>query len=237
MSAYAIFAKITGTVSIHEGGIIMRKILVVFTVFILCVSACEARTRFVGFPTLGECTGNYVRYRAEPATDATIWGRLSVDERVIVVGQKVVDGEIWYEILPKNAQDSAFVFGKYLVPLFSEEFQQSPFNKLIIDVLQTYSPYEDADYWGEYDGEFEYPEIKRRYNRQGFLARVELWNQSNVFGFGDIHIGDNAGKLREILGEPDDETSSELQYMTGSYATFTFRVKNGKITRMIYEEQ
>ena len=215
----------------------MRKILAVVAVFILCVSACEARTRFVDFPTLGVCTGSYVRYRGEPNTDADIWGRLSEGERVIVAGQTAVNGEIWYEILPKNAQDSAYVFGKYLVPCFDEELQRSAFNKMIIDVLQTYCPYEDADYWGEYDGEFDYPEIKRKYNRKGWLSRVELWNPSEHFGFGDIRIGDNVSKLRDILGEPDSETGSQWRYMAGSYAAFTFRVRDGKITRMIYEEE
>ncbi|MBR0150670.1 MAG: SH3 domain-containing protein [Synergistaceae bacterium] len=215
----------------------MRKILAVIAVFILCVSACEGRTRFVDFPTLGECTGSYVRYRAEPSTDSDIWGRLSMGDKVIVVGQTAVDGEVWYEILPKNAQESAYVFGKYIAPFFNEELQRSLLNKLIIDVLQTYCAYEDDDYWGEYDGEFDYPEIKRKYNSQGWLSRVELWNPSKDFGFGDIRIGDNVSKLRDILGEPDKESDSECVYMAGSYATFTFRVRDGKITRMIYEEE
>ena len=86
------------------------------------------------------------------------------------------------------------------------------------------------------DGEFDYPEIKRSYNKQGWLVRVEAWNYSKDFGFGDIHIGDNVNKLREFLGEPDSDNGSEWQYLAGNYATFTFSIRDGKISRMIYEE-
>ena len=214
----------------------MRKIFAAAIVLLVSAPAMCAE-KFEVFPTVGVCTGSYVRYRAEPSTDSDIWGRLSEGERVIVDGQTAVDGEVWYEILPKNAQDSAFVFGKYLVPFYDGEVQQSPAGRMIVSVLQTYCPNKDNDYWGEYDGEFDYPEIKRKYNSQGWLSRVELWNPSKDFGFGDIRIGDNVSKLRDILGEPDKESDSECVYMAGSYATFTFRVRDGKITRMIYEEE
>ena len=215
----------------------MRKILAAIIVSILgSTIPAMCAEKFAAFPTVGVCTGSYVRYRAEPNTDADIWGRLSVGEKVIVDGLTAVDGEVWYEILPKNAQESAFVFGKYLVPYYDETTQQSAVGKMIINVLQTYCPNEDNDYWGEYDGEFDYPEVKRSYNKQGWLVRVEAWNPSKDFGFGDIHIGDNVSKLREILGEPDNDRGTEWRYMAGNYAAFTFSVKDGKITRMIYEE-
>ena len=39
-----------------------------------------------------------------------------------------------------------------------------------------------------------------------------------------------------ILGEPDELSSSEYRYLAGDYAVFTFKIQDGKITRMIYEE-
>ncbi len=78
----------------------------------------EAATKFVAFPTVRVCTEANVRYRGNPDTDSDIWGRLNVGEKVIVEGQTAVDGKICYEISPKNAQDSAFVFGKYLIPYY-----------------------------------------------------------------------------------------------------------------------
>ena len=214
----------------------MRKAIIIAAALLLCASACGASHRFAEFPALGVCTGDYVRYRSRPDTNADIWGRLHTGERVIVEGQTRVNGEVWYEILPKDAQDSAYVFGKYLVPCYDEEVQKSPAGKLIVQVLQTYAPYKDNDYWGEYDGEFEYPEVKRTYDDKGWLVKVEAWQPNKDFGFGEIYIGDSAGKLTRILGEPDTRSASEWEYEAGDFAIFVFRVKDGKITRMIYEE-
>ena len=209
----------------------MRKIFAVAVAFVvMCVTVCEAASRFVAFPTVGVCTGSYVRYRSNPDTESDIWGRLSVGEKVIVDGQTAVDGEIWYEILPKNAQDSAFVFGKYLVPYYDEEIQQSTIGKMIIEILLTYAPNLDNDYYDEDNS----PEVKRFYGDDGWLLRVEAWNSGSKFG--EIEIGDNVSKLTKILGEPDSESSSEWRYIAGEFGSVTFRIKDGKITRMIFDE-
>ena len=215
----------------------MRKFFMISIALLLCaLSSAEASEKFVNFPAIGQCTGTYVRYRSDPDTESEILGRLNAPERVVVFGQTAVDGEVWYEIGNPHGQDSAFVFGKYLVPCYDEATQKSPAGKLIVQVLQTYAPYKDNDYWGEYDGEFDYPEVKRSYDKQGWLMKVEAWQPSKDFGFGDIRIGDNVSKLREILGEPDSDSGSEWRYMAGNYAAFTFSVRDGKISRMIYEE-
>jgi len=216
----------------------MKRSLIVMLIVLLCSTICYGRERFAAFPTIGVCTGSYVRYRAEPNTDADIWGRLQNGDKVIVVGQTVVDGEIWYEILPSNAQDSAFVYGKYLKPYYDENTQQSRAGKLIMDILQVYSPYKDNDYYSEYGGE----EVKRKYGRDGWLRRVEAWKSGCSFGNDadtdkNINIGDNVSKLEKVLGEPDDMSGSEWIYTAGDYATLTFRVRDGKIVRMIYEEE
>ena len=214
----------------------MIKIVYAVIMLVLSSSGIFAAERFVEFPTLGVCTGDYVRYRARPDTNADIWGRLHTGEKVIVESRTRVNGEVWYEILPKDTQESAFVFGKYLTPCYGEEVQKSPVGKLILEVLQTYCPYRDYDYWGEYDGEFEYPEIKRSYDRRGWLVKVEAWQPNKDFGFGELRIGDSTSKLTRVLGEPDNKSASAWTYEAGEYATFTFRIRDGKIVRMIYEE-
>ncbi len=209
----------------------MKKFLAVIAVLLLCVSLCEARSKFVEFPTVGVCTGSYVRYRANPDTESDIWGRLNVDDKVIIDGQTVVDGELWYEILPSNAQDSAFVFGKYIVPYYDEEIQQSEIGKFIIKILLTYAPYKDNDYYDEYESG---PEVKRRYDEKGWLVRVEAWKTG--CSFGDVKIGDNVSVLSDKLGEPDSMSDSAWRYIAGSSTLLTFNIKDGKIVRMIYEE-
>ena len=207
----------------------MRKILAVVVILAVC-SVCEAEGGFVDFPTVGMCTGDYVRYRAKPNTNAEIRGRMYTGEKVIVDGMTSVNGETWYEILPPNAQDSAFISGKYMTPYYDEDMQKSPAGRLIVEVLQTYAPREDYDYYNEYDDS---PEVKRKY-RDGWLARVEAWNPGSYFG--EIEIGDRVSKLNQILGEPDSSSKSQYRYSAGDYATFTFKIEDGKITRMIYEE-
>ena len=232
------YAKIIAIVSNTKGGIIMKRVILAVLIVLSCVSFAECAGRFAAFPTVGVCTGSSVRYRAAPNADADIWGKLQDGERVIVDGQTSVDGEVWYEILPKNAQESAYVYGKYLAPCYSESFQESRVGKLIIDILQVYSPYKDYDYYTEYGGE----EVKRKYDKSGWLVRVEAWKSGCAFGNdGDnsknIYIGDSTNKLSEILGDPDKKSDSELVYMAGdSESSLTFRIENGKITRMIYEE-
>lgn len=231
-------AKITGTISNTKVGIIMKRVILAVLIALLPVSFAEGAGKFAAFPTIGVCTSDSVRYRSQPDTKADVWGRLRKGDKVIVDGQRVVRGETWYEILPSDAQDSAYVYGKYLKPYYDESTQRSRAGKLILDVLQVYSPYEEYDYYDEYGG----PEVRRKYNREGWLVRVEAWKPGCSFGNDadedkNISIGDYIGKLNKILGEPDKMNGSEWIYNAGDYATFTFRIKDGKITRMIYEDK
>lgn len=216
----------------------MRRIILAILIVLSFVSFAECAGRFAAFPTIGVCTGDSVRYRAKPNTKAEIWGSLALNEKVIIDSQKVIDGEIWYEILPKDAQDSAYVYGKYLVPYFDEEAQKSPVHNMVIDILQVYSPYEDYDYYTEYGGE----EVKRTYDKSGWLVRVEAWKPGCSFGNDgqdeskNISIGDDVSKLAKILGEPNRKSGSEYEYTAGT-SSLTFRIENGKITRMIYEDK
>lgn len=209
----------------------MRKVFAIMLAVLISCSVCEAAGKFVAFPTLGVCTGDSVRYRVEPNTKADVWGRLNKGDKVIVEAQTKIRNEIWYEIFPPSAQDTAFISGKYLEPYYDEDVQRSPAGKLIIEVLQRYAPRKDEDYYNEYEDS---PEVKRNYNREGWLVRVEAWNPGSDFG--EIEIGDNVSKLTKILGKPNSKSDSEWEYNAGDAATFTFKIKNGKITRMIYEE-
>ena len=216
----------------------MKRIILAVLIALLLVSFAEGAGKFAAFPTIGICTGDSVRYRAKPDTNAEIWGSLSKNMKVVVESQKVVDGETWYEISPKDAQDTAYVYGEYLVPYFDEEAQKSPVNKMVIDILQVYSPYEDNDYYTEYGGE----EVKRTYDKSGWLVRVEAWKKGCSFGNDgqdeskNITIGDDVSKLAKLFGEPDNKSDSECEYTAGT-SSLTFKIENGKITRMIYEDK
>ena len=216
----------------------MKRVILAMLTALLFVSFAEGAGKFADFPTIGVCTGDSVRYHSKPSTKAEVWGSLSKNMKVVVESQKVVDGETWYEISPKDAQDSAYVYGEYLAPYFDEAAQKSPVNKIVIDILQVYSPYKDNDYYTEYGGE----EVRRTYDESGWLVRVEAWKPGCSFGNDgqgeskNITIGDNAGKLTKLFGDPDKKSDSECEYTAGS-SSLTFRIEDGKITRMIYEDK
>lgn len=205
----------------------MRKIAALVVVILAVCSVCEANGRFVALPAIGMCTGDYVRYRAQPNTEAEIWGRMHKGEKVVVESRTSVNGETWYEILPHDTQDVAFISGKYMTPCYDEDVQRSPAGRLIPEIHTTYYFYDDYNDDG--------PEIECTY-RDDWLVRVEIWDTENSFG--DVHVGDKVSKLKQILGEPDELSGSKYIYIysAGDYATFTFKIADGKITRMIYEE-
>lgn len=205
----------------------MRKIFTALIAAVICMSSpAMSSERFISFPAIGICTGTYVRYRDNPDTDGEILGRLNAPERVIVFGQTVTDGEIWYEIGNPQGQDSAFVFGKYIRPMFNETSQQSELCKFIFSIMMNYGLTEGSDY---YEG----PQVSRKYDSAGGLVRVEAWRKG--CSFGDVNIGDESGKVREILGEPDSMDDSEWVYRL-ERSRVRFMLEDGKITRMIYEE-
>ncbi len=203
----------------------MRKILAVLAVILAVCPVCEAKGRFVALPAIGMCTGDNVRYRAQPNTKAEIRGRLNTGEKVIVKSRISVKGQIWYEISPYDTQDIAFISGKYLTPCYDEDVQRSPAGKLVPAIHMEYYYYDDFNEDG--------PEIKCTY-RDEWLVRVEIWDTENSFG--NVKVGDNVSKLNQYLGKPDSSSRSEYRYSAGNYATFTFKIQDGKITRMIYEE-
>lgn len=199
---------------------IIAAIVMIFT------SPVYAVEKFINFPAIGQCTGTYVRYRSDPDTESEILGRLNAPERVVVFGQTAVDGEVWYEIGNPHGQDSAFVFGKYIRPLFNATSQQSQLHKLIFDILMEYGLTEEHD---DYDG----PNIRRKYDKSGNLVKIEAWREGCTFG--DISIGDDVSKLEEVIGTPEHWDEEEWEYELED-VEITFQLKNGKITRMIYEE-
>ena len=203
----------------------MRKILAVLAAILAVCSVCEAKARFAELPAIGMCTGDYVRYRGLPNTKAEIYGRMHNGEKVIVESRTSVKGVTWYEILPYGTQNVAFISGKYITPCYDEGVQRSPAGRLIPEIHKQYYYYDDFNEDG--------PEIKCTY-RDEWLVRVKIWDTENSFG--DVKVGDKVSKLKQFLGEPDELSSSEYRYLAGDYAVFTFKIQDGKITRMIYEE-
>ena len=206
----------------------MRKNFVVFIVLLLCLAAPSfAKERFVSFPGLGECNGTYVRYREDPNTEAEIIGRLNTHDRVIVLSQTAVEGEIWYEIEDPKSDRIAFVYGKYIEPVFMEQVQRGKSYSLMVEILQNYGiTKEKAE---EY---YEGPRVKTRYT-DGTLTYVEA--SRNGCSFGEISIGDDREKVEEVLGRPDDNKNDILEYEIDLDTFLSFYIEDGKVVKMTFD--
>ena len=143
----------------------MRKVWAVLAVILAVCSVCEAKSRFAALPTIGMCTGDYVRYHAQPNTKAEFYERMHNGEKVIVESRTSVKGEIWYEISPYGTQDIAYISGKYLTPCYDEDVQRSSAGRLIPEIHKVYYYYDDSNEDG--------PEFECTY-RDEWLVRVEF---------------------------------------------------------------
>ena len=215
-----------------EVKLIMRKLsaltALILMMMLLSSGACSAKERFVTFPALGMCNGTYVRYRDNPDTEGEILGRLNFPERVIVLGSTATDGQVWYEIEDPHSDNTAFVFGKYVEPVYNETLQQSEPYKMLVNIIQTYGiTREKAEF---YDG----AKADTSYKGADGLVRVRARHKG--CNFGDVKIGDDTERLREVLGDPDVENDNGAEWVYKvDDVSLSFLFDDGKIYEMVYE--
>ena len=193
---------------------------------LMCIPGIsEASERFVTFPAIGTCTGTYVRYRKKPDTKSKILGRINKPQNVVVLSQKKSNGELWYEIEDPERDSKAWVFGKYIVPLFSETTQNSELYPVAVKIMQTYgiNPRKAGLRSGN-NAETEY--------RHDNLVCVEASKKGNSFG--GIKIGDSEKKLTDTLGIPDRKQGNRCEYICGEDFRIVFFAEKGKIYRMLF---
>jgi len=67
----------------------------------------------------------------------------------------------------------------------------------------------------------------------GYLMSVRV--REGTMPFGEIRLGDPAGKLAEVLGNPSSKTDESWFYELSEREDLTFEVGNGRVAAMIYE--
>ena len=209
----------------------MRKILIILVVILLLFSTTSsttyAREKFVKFPALGYCTGTYVRYREDPDTDSEILGRLNTPDRIIILGQTTNNSQLWYEIEEPDSDGTAFVYGKYIQPVYDEDGQRTPAYDVVVNILQNYGINKTKAKF--YSG----PKGKTRYT-DNYLSFLEVSKKGNSFG--DISIGNSLGDLIDNMGEPDLNDEDEIiEYNVDEDTTVRFILEDGVIVRMVFE--
>ncbi|MBQ9419117.1 MAG: SH3 domain-containing protein [Synergistaceae bacterium] len=208
----------------------MKKLLLMSVVFmlmgVLCCESAFAGERFVTFPGVGVCTGTYVRYREDPDTESEILGRLNTPDRVVVLSQVAVDGDVWYEIEDPNGDRPAYVFGKYVVPVFGEKLQRTKTYSLIVNILQDYGATKGRAEF--YNG----PKVKTRYTENN-LSFIDATRKGTAFG--EIKVGDSRNTIEHFLEDPDIDDEDMLEYRLDFDTCVRFILEDDEIVRMVFE--
>lgn len=205
----------------------MKKFLAVLAAVLLLSAPSFAAAKFVSSPSLGVCTGDYVRYREDSDTNAEIVGRLNTSDKVIVYNHVKSNGEVWHEIDDPRGSGLAYVFGKYVVPAFSENVQKGKPYELMIEVLQVYGLTRERGKL--YEG----PKARVKYDDKGYLTYLEVERQGCAFG--DIKIGDDRAKVKEVLNDPDSIRGNILVYEVDDDTEFNFILEDGQVAKMSFK--
>ena len=242
-----------------------NRILFAILFCVIAVSNAFAEARiFVEYPTLGECTADNVRIRTEPNTNSEIIGKLNEYDKIIVLRKVKSGNNLWYEVENPTGEGEAYVFGKYLLPAYRQEFQRSKGAKFLTDIRLTYGstpermlalsskpkkltrsnhdtgfPVVIGD-WGDYRV-FYWDTVDER---AGYLKSLEV--KSGNKPFGSIHIGDSTEKLLRELGSPANKSKNLWEYEIFLYGydeeadecvdsiIFRFTIDDEKVSRMYY---
>ena len=221
------------------------KILILVCLLMFCGTAWAEK-----FPDLGECTGNNVRLREEPDTEAAIIGQVNKGDSFVLLDVKDVDGEKWYLIDHPTKQGSAWIFGKYVKKYYRlKDSEYTPTHVIAMQLRLDYGitpektrvlhgkPREILkDIYGNFFG-LKYDGFQLDYNEEkSYLSSVAIGMEDDNSGaegsFGPIKIGDSTEKLREIFGKyikPDENFwSSEAP----SGEVMYFNIEDNKVSSM-----
>ena len=225
--------------------------VVVLMVLLLAGATCGEGA----YPTILRCTGKSVRLRAEPDTTSDILDKADVGDRFIAVGETSVDGAVWYEVELSAAKGTAWIFGKYAEE-YLEESERTPSvfaavsTAIRISRSFGYTPERARALFGKpqketkkkvyiemageklWDETLIYPTHEAHY-LGGYLMSVRV--REGTMPFGEIRLGDPAGKLAEVLGNPSSKTDESWFYELSEREDLTFEVGNGRVAAMIYE--
>lgn len=203
------------------------------------------------YPVPGQCTGDGVRLRAEPAAEAEVVGHVDREDFLYILGERLVDGETWYEVDHPARPEQAWISGRYLET--DRAGSVSPAHALVwrveldfgatlvktralfgeplrseIDMVRVEAASQENP-----AVTFVYPLHTARYV-DGRLSKVHVVAKGT--GFGPLHVGDPAEKVTELLGAPDEERDGGLIYHgdAGPSREFLFGLKDGVVRELLY---
>lgn len=217
------------------------------TLLVLLVGSAAVAAEY---PILAECTGDNVRLREDPSTEAKIVGKLDNYDYVYVLDETSVNGETWYEVEHPVQKDTAWVFGKYINLNFMEDI--TPLLRLSWQVELTFGtslekarllfgkPQKENKTMTYIEGAgqklpdvtLHWPTHTAQYLNNG-LSMIKV--TKGTMPFGSIRIGDPVSKVTDLLGKPgEDSEENQLSYEVAVVRYLTFTEKDGKVAAMEY---
>lgn len=186
-----------------------------------------------------------------PAAEAEVVGHVDREDFLYILGERLVDGETWYEVDHPARPEQAWISGRYLET--DRAGSVSPAHALVwrveldfgatlvkaralfgeplrseIDMVRVEAASQENP-----AVTFVYPLHTARYV-DGRLSKVHVVAKGT--GFGPLHVGDPAEKVTELLGAPDEERDGGLIYHgdAGPSREFLFGLKDGVVRELLY---
>lgn len=225
-----------------------RKPAVLGVILLLLFARAGEATEY---PIMALCTGESVRLREEPSTEAKIVGKVD-GASLYVLGETSVDGQVWYEVDHPTQKGTAWIFGKYVdLSYYGSDEDFTPTVRLRWKVEMAFGSTPDKarslfgkpqkesakKTWVEGAGR-ELPDITLTWPThtaqyvEGGLTNVKV--TKGTMPFGSFRIGDPAEGVKDLLGEPTEDEAGVWGYDFGSVQWLLFTVKGGKIAAMEY---
>ena len=229
----------------------MKRITILAAVcsLFLAGTACGS----IDYPTLGYCTGKNVRLRDNPGTHYTnVISKANNGDEFIVLGERRVNGDMWYAVDHPSGQGTLWIFGKYLDIYDADKFD-SPAFRLAMKIRQDYGlrPAKAREILGQpkrsqrerfffdpaqkmiTEETLSYEGLTLRYI-DGSLQDVSVTKKGHAFG--RLKIGDTRQMVTAVLGSPAQDEADMLSYEVSPVETFTFRFKDGELVAMTWEK-
>ena len=210
-----------------------RKVIVVMMMLALagCVYASPE------YPVLGWCTGSNVRLRESPSTKSRILGEVSDPQELVLLGERKVNGQVWYHVDDPFDDREAWISGRYVS---RNEDSPTPANVAAVKVRSAFgqtSRKTRAIFGRPKDIErtkFFFDPAQREYTREiltypaftasfteGRLTRVEV--RKKGYAFGEIEVGETMQIVLDTLGRPASDKRNEFVYEISPVEVLTFK--------------
>ncbi len=217
-----------------------------------CLSFAGTACGSIDYPTLGTCTGSNVRLRDNPGTNSNIIGKANNGDEFIVLGERRVNGDIWYAVDHPAEPGTLWISGQYL-DLYNGDKFESPVFTMSMKIRKDYGirPEKARELLGQpkrsqcerfffdpaqkilTEETLRYDGLTLRYI-DGMLRDVSVTKKG--YAFGKLNVGESRQMVIDILGRPEHEDDTTLTYEVSPVETLTFRCKDAEIVAMTWEK-